>query len=146
MEAKKSIWRSLFSHPLEVAGILADYKFDSKTIITALLHDVMEDTERNLRDIKRNFGNEISYLVDGFTKLSKLEGRTDEFKQAENFRKLLLATSKDIRVLLVKLADRLHNMRTIEFIKDMPRKKDRFRNFRNFCTSCRKIGYARNKR
>jgi len=112
-----------FSHPLEVAGILADYKFDSKTIITALLHDVVEDTERNLRDIKRNFGNEISYLVDGVTKLSKLEGRTDEFKQAENFRKLLLATSKDIRVLLVKLADRLHNMRTIEFIKDSVKKK-----------------------
>ena len=112
-----------FSHPLEVAGILADYKFDSKTIITALLHDVVEDTEKNLRDIKRNFGNEISYLVDGVTKLSKLEGRTDEFKQAENFRKLLLATSKDIRVLLVKLADRLHNMRTIEFIKDSVKKK-----------------------
>ncbi len=112
-----------FSHPLEVAGILADYKFDSKTIITALLHDVVEDTERNLRDIKKNFGNEISYLVDGVTKLSKLEGRTDEFKQAENFRKLLLATSKDIRVLLVKLADRLHNMRTIEFIKDSVKKK-----------------------
>ncbi len=112
-----------FSHPLEVAGILADYKFDSKTIITALLHDVVEDTEKNLRDIKINFGNEISYLVDGVTKLSKLEGRTDEFKQAENFRKLLLATSKDIRVLLVKLADRLHNMRTIEFIKDSVKKK-----------------------
>ena len=112
-----------FSHPLEVAGILADYKFDSKTIITALLHDVVEDTERNLKDIKKNFGNEISYLVDGVTKLSKLEGRTDEFKQAENFRKLLLATSKDIRVLLVKLADRLHNMRTIEFIKDNIKKK-----------------------
>ena len=112
-----------FSHPLEVAGILADYKFDSKTIITALLHDVVEDTEKNLRDIKRNFGNEISYLVDGVTKLSKLEGRTDEFKQAENFRKLLLATSKDIRVLLVKLADRLHNMRTIKFIKDSVKKK-----------------------
>ena len=112
-----------FSHPLEVAGILADYKFDSKTIITALLHDVVEDTDRNLRDIKRNFGNEISYLVDGVTKLSKLEGRTDEFKQAENFRKLLLATSKDIRVLLVKLADRLHNMRTIKFIKNGVKKK-----------------------
>tara|TARA_B100000287_G_scaffold399762_1_gene418371 strand:+ start:3546 stop:5675 length:2130 start_codon:yes stop_codon:yes gene_type:complete len=112
-----------FSHPLEVAGILADYKFDSKTIITALLHDVVEDTEKNLKDIKSNFGNEISYLVDGVTKLSKLEGRTDKFKQAENFRKLLLATSKDIRVLLVKLADRLHNMRTIHYIKDSTKKK-----------------------
>ena len=124
MEAKKEpLEIPIFLIPLEVAGILADYKFDSKTIITALLHDVVEDTEKNLRDIKRNFGNEISYLVDGVTKLSKLEGRTDEFKQAENFRKLLLATSKDIRVLLVKLADRLHNMRTIEFIKDSVKKK-----------------------
>jgi GTP pyrophosphokinase len=112
-----------FSHPLEVAGILAEYKFDSKTIITALLHDVVEDTNKNLKDIKSNFGNEISYLVDGVTKLSKLEGRTDEFKQAENFRKLLLATSKDIRVLLVKLADRLHNMRTIQHIKNNLKKR-----------------------
>ena len=112
-----------FSHPLEVAGILAEYKFDSKTIITALLHDVVEDTNKNLKDIKSNFGNEISYLVDGVTKLSKLEGRTDEFKQAENFRKLLLATSKDIRVLLVKLADRLHNMRTIHHIKNNLKKR-----------------------
>ena len=94
-----------------------------KTIITALLHDVVEDTNKNLKDIKSNFGNEISYLVDGVTKLSKLEGRTDEFKQAENFRKLLLATSKDIRVLLVKLADRLHNMRTIHHIKNNLKKR-----------------------
>ena len=107
-----------FSHPVEVAGILADHKFDSKTIITALLHDVVEDTKYKLNDIEKNFGNEISYLVDGVTKLSKFEGRSDKFNQAENFRKLLLATSKDIRVLLVKLADRLHNMRTIQFIKD----------------------------
>ena len=113
-----------FSHPLEVAGILAEYKFDSKTIITALLHDVVEDTKKNLKDIRENFGNEISYLVDGVTKLSKLEGRSDKFKQAENFRKLLLATSKDIRVLLVKLADRLHNMRTISHIKENEKKKE----------------------
>ncbi len=112
-----------FSHPLEVAGILAEYKFDSKTIITALLHDVVEDTKKNLQDIKKNFGNEISYLVDGVTKLSKLEGRSDKFKQAENFRKLLLATSKDIRVLLVKLADRLHNMRTLSHIKENAKRK-----------------------
>ena len=123
MEVKKEpSGAPYFSHPLEVAGILADYKFDSKTIITALLHDVVEDTRKNLKDIKKNFGNEISYLVDGVTKLSQLEGRSDKFKQAENFRKLLLATSKDVRVLLVKLADRLHNMRTIDFIKDQKKK------------------------
>ncbi len=112
-----------FSHPLEVAGILADHKFDSRTIITALLHDVVEDTNFNLVDIKENFGEEISLLVDGVTKLSKLEGRSDKFNQAENFRKLLLATSKDIRVLFVKLADRLHNMRTLNFIEDENKKK-----------------------
>ena len=112
-----------FSHPLEVAGILADHKFDSRTIITALLHDVVEDTKFSLNDIKKNFGNEISHLVDGVTKLTKFEGRSDKFNQAENFRKLLLATSKDIRVLFVKLADRLHNMRTLSFIKDEDKRK-----------------------
>ncbi len=112
-----------FSHPLEVAGILADHKFDSRTIITALLHDVVEDTSSSLDDISNNFGKEISSLVDGVTKLSKFEGRSDQFNQAENFRKLLLATSRDIRVLFVKLADRLHNMRTLEFIKDKEKKR-----------------------
>lgn len=111
-----------FSHPVEVAGILADMRFDSSTIITALLHDVVEDTNYDLKYIQKNFGKEISNLVDGVTKLSKLEGRSDNFNQAENFRKLLLATSNDLRVLMVKLADRLHNMRTINFIKDKKKK------------------------
>ena len=112
-----------FSHPVEVAGILADMRFDSSTIITALLHDIVEDTNIKLKEITKNFGNEISKLVDGVTKLSKLEGRSDNFNQAENFRKLLLATSNDLRVLMVKLADRLHNMRTINYIKDRNKRK-----------------------
>ena len=112
-----------FSHPLEVAGILADLKFDTSTIITALLHDIVEDTKYSVKDIKKSFGTEISNLVDGVTKLSKLDGRSDHFNQAENFRKLLLAISDDIRVLFVKLADRLHNMRTIKFIKQEEKRK-----------------------
>ena len=120
---KRASGDPFFSHPLEVAGILADHKFDSKTIITALLHDVVEDTTFNLNDIKLNFGLEITALVDGVTKLSNFEGRSDKFNQAENFRKLLLATSRDIRVLFVKLADRLHNMRTLNFIRDLEKEK-----------------------
>ena len=120
---KRASGDPFFSHPLEVAGILADHKFDSKTIITALLHDVVEDTTFSLNDIKLNFGLEITALVDGVTKLSNFEGRSAKFNQAENFRKLLLATSRDIRVLFVKLADRLHNMRTLNFIKDLEKEE-----------------------
>src|SRR5688572_16348675 len=92
-----------FSHPLEVAGILTDYKLDCATIATALLHDTVEDTIATLSEIDAMFGPEIAKLVDGVTKLSKLELRTDANRQAENFRKLVLAMSDDIRVLLVKL-------------------------------------------
>src|SRR6516164_3790581 len=106
-----------FSHPIEVAGILAEMKLDSSSIITGLLHDTVEDTVATLDDIERLFGADIAKLVDGVTKLSRLELQSDQTKQAENFRKLVLAMSEDIRVLLVKLADRLHNMRTLRFIK-----------------------------
>jgi len=114
---------SYFSHPLEVAGILTGMKLDSATIVTALLHDTIEDTSATLTEIERLFGSEIARLVDGVTKLSRIELQNfddgepnDQTRQAENFRKLLLAMSEDIRVLLVKLADRLHNMRTLNFI------------------------------
>ena len=113
-----------FSHPIEVAGILAQMKLDSASIVTGLLHDTVEDTVATLDDIERLFGPEIARLVDGVTKLSRIELQSDQTKQAENFRKLVLAMSEDIRVLLVKLADRLHNMRTLHFIKD-PRKRHR---------------------
>jgi GTP diphosphokinase / guanosine-3',5'-bis(diphosphate) 3'-diphosphatase len=106
-----------FSHPIEVAGILTELKLDTATIITALLHDTIEDTVATKDEIEQNFGQEIAVLVDGVTKLSQLELQSDRTKQAENFSKLLLAMSNDIRVLLVKLADRLHNMRTLHFIK-----------------------------
>jgi guanosine-3',5'-bis(diphosphate) 3'-pyrophosphohydrolase len=107
-----------FAHPLEVAAILTDLKLDEATIVTALLHDTIEDTLVTWEDIQANFGDEIANLVDGVTKLSQLELFSERTKQAENFRKLMLAMSNDIRVLLVKLADRLHNMRTLGFIKD----------------------------
>ncbi|MGH1480170.1 MAG: RelA/SpoT family protein [Geminicoccales bacterium] len=113
-----------FSHPVEVAGILAKLGLDSASIATALLHDTVEDTSVTLDDIRYLFGEEICFLVDGVTKLTKLELQSVENAQAENFRKLLLAMSDDIRVLMVKLADRLHNMRTLHFIKK-PEKRRR---------------------
>ncbi len=113
-----------FSHPLEVAGILTDLKLDGDTIATALLHDVVEDTVATIPEIEELFGEKIAQLVDGVTKLSKIELQTESVRQAENFRKFLLAMSNDIRVLLVKLADRCHNMRTLGFIKK-PEKRRR---------------------
>jgi GTP pyrophosphokinase len=105
-----------FSHPIEVAGILTDLRLDDKTIATAILHDTIEDTVATQGEIERLFGPDVGRLVDGVTKLSKIETQTESERQAENLRKFLLAMSSDIRVLLVKLADRLHNMRTLHHI------------------------------
>jgi len=112
-----------FSHPLEVAGVLADLKLDDATIAAALLHDTIEDTATTKDEIAELFGKEIADLVDGLTKLRKLDLASKRIEQAENFRKLLIAISSDIRVLLVKLADRLHNMRTLEHVKPHKRKQ-----------------------
>jgi GTP diphosphokinase / guanosine-3',5'-bis(diphosphate) 3'-diphosphatase len=113
-----------FSHPVEVAGLMTDLKMDEDTIITALLHDTVEDTLTSIEDVEARFGPEVARLVDGVTKLSKIEAQTEDERAAENLRKFLLAISDDIRVLLVKLADRLHNMRTLHFIKS-PEKRRR---------------------
>jgi len=110
-------------HPIEVANILTDLKLDSATIATGLLHDTIEDTFATYDTIKNEFGEEVAELVDGVTKISVFENTAASNSKAENFRKLILATSKDIRVLLVKLADRLHNMRTIKSIKNEDKRK-----------------------
>ncbi|MBN8918893.1 MAG: bifunctional (p)ppGpp synthetase/guanosine-3',5'-bis(diphosphate) 3'-pyrophosphohydrolase, partial [Rhizobiales bacterium] len=99
-----------FSHPLEVAAILTDLKLDDATIVSALLHDTIEDTSATKAEIERLFGHQIATLVEGLTKIKKLDLVSKQAKQAENLRKLLLAIADDVRVLLVKLADRLHNM------------------------------------
>ena len=110
-------------HPIEVANILTDLKLDSATITTGLLHDTIEDTFATYETIKGEFGSEVADLVDGVTKISVLENTASPNSKAENFRKLILATSKDIRVLLVKIADRLHNMRTIKAISKEEKRK-----------------------
>ncbi len=112
-----------YSHPLEVAEIIAEMRLDTDSIITAILHDTIEDTDLTLEEIEENFGKDVAKLVDGVTKLTKIKFHEDNVRQAENFRKLLIALSDDIRVLLIKLADRLHNMRTIDFISNPEKKK-----------------------
>src|ERR1700682_5569388 len=112
-----------FSHPLEVAAILTDLKLDDATIVAALLHDTIEDTEATRAEIDQLFGHEIGALVEGLTKLKRLELVSREAKQAENLRKLLLAIADDVRVLLIKLADRLHNLRTLEFVPPASRRR-----------------------
>ncbi len=105
-------------HPLEVAGILVDMRLDDVTIAAGLLHDTVEDTLTSLDEIKRLFGEEVSFLVEGLTKISKIEFTSARERQAESFRKMLVAMSKDIRILLIKLVDRLHNMRTLQYMGD----------------------------
>ncbi len=128
-------------HPVAVANILTELKLDSATIATGLLHDTIEDTKTTYEVVKDEFGKEVADLVEGVTKISELEDRAKKNSKAENFRKLILATSKDIRVLLVKIADRLHNMRTIEGFKDIEKKKTNCkRNYGNLCPINRQDG------
>ena len=110
-------------HPLAVAEILADMEIDTTTITASLLHDVVEDTEYMLEDIERIFGKEVAFLVDGVTKLNRLDYRTKEDQQVNSMRKMFLAMAKDIRVVVIKLADRLHNMRTLKYMRSEKQKR-----------------------
>jgi len=118
---KRSSGEPYLTHPLAVANILASLRLDDKSIVTGLLHDTVEDTSVTLQDIESRFGSEVALLVDGVTKIGQIRFTSSEHKQAENFRKMILATAKDLRVLLVKLADRLHNMRTLGFLPERKR-------------------------
>ena len=111
------------SHPLEVSGILADMNLDEISVTSGLLHDVLEDTAATPKEIEKIFGPEVLHIVSGVTKLSKLRLSSSEARQAESIRKMLLAMADDIRVILIKLADRLHNMRTLQFHKSAAKKK-----------------------
>jgi GTP diphosphokinase / guanosine-3',5'-bis(diphosphate) 3'-diphosphatase len=122
-EQRRASGDPYFSHPIEVAAILTDLKLDDATIAAALLHDTIEDTEATRAEIDGLFGRDIGTLVEGLTKLKKLDLVTKEAKQAENLRKLLLAIADDVRVLLIKLADRLHNMRTLEYMPPEARRR-----------------------
>lgn len=121
--AKRSEGKPYMTHPLEVASILADMKMDVATISAGLLHDTVEDTHVTPEDIKKRFGYELAFLVEGLTKLAKVEYKSKELAQAESFRKMILSMSEDIRVILIKFADRLHNMRTLEFLSDERRQR-----------------------
>ena len=129
-----------YYHPLEVSIILAEMKLDTASIITALLHDTVEDTSVTLEDIESKFGSEVSKLVDGVTKLGKIETQSENIRQAENFRKLLLAMSEDIRVLVVKLADRVHNMRTLQYREQEKRLKTAHETMEIYAPLAERIG------
>ncbi len=102
-------------HPMEVAGMLTDMRFDCSTVVTGLLHDTVEDTLATPQQIEAAFGKDVAFLVEGLTKISRITFSSREAQQAENFRKMILAMSSDIRILMVRLADRIHNMRTLQY-------------------------------
>src|SRR5215216_3808325 len=130
-------------HPLEVAEILADMRLDEVSVSTGLLHDVVEDTLVDLDTIRKYFGDEVTQLVDGLTKISQISNVSHEEQQAENVRKMLLAMVNDVRVVLVKLADRLHNMRTLQFLKPEKRRRIAQETLHIFAPIAHRLGMGR---
>lgn len=130
------------SHPLNVAKILAEMKMDMDTVIAGLLHDTLEDTDATYDELDRLFGKDVAFLVDGVSKIGRIEFQSKEEKQAENFRKMLISVSKDIRVIVIKLADRLHNMRTIKHLDDKKRKRIALETLEIYAPLAHRLGIA----
>lgn len=139
---KRNSGENFFVHPLNVALILADLNMDTQTIVAGLLHDVVEDTEYSYQDIVGEFGVEIADLIDGVTKLKNIKYKTKQESQAENLRKMVLAMAKDIRVIIVKLADRLHNMRTLEYMNDEKKKEKALETLEIYAPLAHRLGIS----
>src|SRR5690349_22495564 len=134
-----------FSHPASVAAIITELKLDTASVCAGLLHDVVEDTLATIEDIEREFGQEVAFLVDGVTKLSKINFASKEDRQAENFRKMLVAMARDIRVLVVKLCDRLDNMRTLDFMSSEAQDRIARETMEIYAPLANRLGIARFK-